>query len=412
LAITTHTLSCGLPVLIEPNTNVRSAAVMWLIPCGVGTDPHDRIGLAPIISELLMRGSHKHDSRAQADAFDLLGASRDTDAGGTFIRLSAGFIGDRIAPALELLVDMVRRPLFAADALEPTRDLALQALAGLKDEPSERAAHMILQRHLPLPINRLDLGTQEGLAAITLSDVTTQWASRAMPKGSILAIAGAVDPQAVLAQLEALLSDWTGAAEMLTLATNPNRGTYHHETDQSNQTHIYLSHDAPAEGSADVPLERVIASVLSGGSSSRLFTEVRERRGLCYSVAASYAAEKGFGRVGCYVGTTPEKAQQSLDVMFGELKKLAGHGAVEREEFDRALVGARTRLVFAGESMGARAGAMASDYYRLGRARTLDELAAEMLRITLDDVNAYVQRREIGSVTIVTLGSAPLVVPS
>jgi predicted Zn-dependent peptidase len=128
-------------------------------------------------------------------------------------------------------------------------------------------------------------------------------------------------------------------------------------------------------------------------------------------VAASYAAEKGFGRVGCYVGTTPEKAQQSLDVMFGELKKLAGQGAVEREEFDRALVGARTRLVFAGESMGARAGAMASDYYRLGRARTLDELAAEMQRITLDDVNAYVQRRALGSVTVVTLGSAPLVVP-
>ena len=93
MAIITRTLSCGLPLIIEPNTNVRSAAVMWLIPAGIGSDPADRIGLAPVITELLMRGSTTLDSRAQADAFDLLGASRSVSAGGTFVRVSAGFIG-------------------------------------------------------------------------------------------------------------------------------------------------------------------------------------------------------------------------------------------------------------------------------------------------------------------------------
>ncbi len=412
MAIITRTLSCGLPLIIEPNTNVRSAAVMWLIPAGIGSDPADRIGLAPVITELLMRGSTTLDSRAQADAFDLLGASRSVSAGGTFVRVSAGFIGDRCPAVLDLLVDMVRRPLFAAEALEPTRELALQSLAGLKDEPVERAGHIMLDRHLPLPINRSDLGTEAGLKAITLSDVVKKWQQRALPVGSILAIAGNVDADAIAAQLDRALSSWSGTAAPLKLEPNPNAGTYHHETEQSNQTHIFLSHDAPAEGSKDVALERVVASVLSGGSSCRLFTEVRERRGLCYSVSASYAAEKDFGRVGCYVGTTPEKAQQSIDVMHAELCKLMGGGNVEREEFDRALVGARTRLVFAGESMAARATSLASDFYRLGRARTLDELAAEMQAITVPQVNDYLTRRGFGSTSVVTLGPSPLTMPA
>jgi predicted Zn-dependent peptidase len=196
---------------------------------------------------------------------------------------------------------------------------------------------------------------------------------------------------------------------VVALGPQPLRGSAHHELDQSNQVQIYLAHEAPAEGSADARLERIVASVLSGGSAARLFSEVREKRALCYAVASSYAADKLFGRVVAYVGTTPEKAQQSLDVLMGELDRIAGPGAaVERDEFDRARTGYKSRLVASGESSAARAAALASDHHKLGRARSLDELTGDIERTTLDEVNAYVARRSMGLTTIVTLGPEAL----
>ena len=139
---------------------------------------------------------------------------------------------------------------------------------------------------------------------------------------------------------------------------------------------------------------------------------MREKRGLCYSVSASYATERTFGRILAYVGTTPERAQESLDVLVAELLRIGTpDGVVTRDEFDRAIVGLKSSLVFSGESTGARAVALARDQFRLGLGRTLDELADELDQVTLDQVNAYGQTRTMGRVTIQTLGPDALTPP-
>jgi predicted Zn-dependent peptidase len=191
------------------------------------------------------------------------------------------------------------------------------------------------------------------------------------------------------------------------------RGGYRHFDDPSSQVQIVAMHEAPAEREPDSRLERVVSSVLSGGMSARLFTEVREKRALCYSVSQSYAADRDFGRVMAYVGTTPERSQESLDVLMAELARISTPaGAVTEQEFERALTGIRAGIVLSGESTGARASALASDYYRLGRARSLEEIATQYASITLNEVNRYLERRTLGEVTIVTLGAKGLTRPS
>jgi predicted Zn-dependent peptidase len=409
------TLACGMPLIIEQIPGVRSVGLHWLVPAGAATDPAERQGLAPILAEMLMRGAGDLDSRAQADAMDALGLVRDVDVGTSFLRLSATLIGDKIEQALPLLTDMVLRPRLDASALEPSRELCVQSLEGLSDHPEERAALTLRARHLPDPLGRSGLGTAEGLAAVTLADVRDHWRKQARPRGSILAIAGAVDPPAIRALLDRLLAGWTGESPTLTWAGGtPHRGTHHHEQDQSNQVHIYAAHDAPAEAHPDSALERVLLGVLSGGPSARLFTEVRERRGLCYSVSASFAPDKHFGRVVAYVGTTPEKAQQSLEVLCAELKRATalGEAEVTREEFDRAVVGVKSALVFSGESTSARAAALASDQHRLGRPRSLADIARAIDAVTFDGLRAYARRRQPGPLTSVALGPAPLARPA
>lgn len=411
--ITTRTLKCGMPLLVEQMPGVRSAGVTWLLPAGSATDPDDRQGLCTMWSELVFRGAGDHDSRGQADAMDRLGISRGCDPSTFHLRLGFTLLGERLGDALPVIVDLVRRPRMEEESIEPTRDLCIQAIESLKDDPHQRAMLALKERHAPSPINRSGMGTVESLSAITRDDLVSGWRRRVRPEGSILAIAGDVNAaggaDALASRLDALLDGWTGSAPSITLGTAPARGTYHHITDPSAQVQIVLMHDSPAERQLESKMERVVAGVLSGGMASRLFTEVREKRGLCYSVSESYAPERDYGRCVGYVGTTPERAQESLDVFMAELHRInTREGRVTREEFDRAMIGIKSALIFSGESTGARAAALAGDQHRLGRARSLDEVAAMYGAITLDHVNDYLSRRALGDVTIVTLGQTAL----
>lgn len=410
--IETFKLGCGATLLVEAISGVRSAAVCWLVPGGSAEDPEPRLGRAAVWQEMLMRGAAGLDSRAQADAFDRLGCARSVSVGGYTMKFSATMLGERLKDALPLLADMVLRPKLDAESVGPSKDLAVQAIESLKDDPQERAMVALTARHHPIPLNRSGLGTEEGIGAITHTELRDGWSSTAGPGRSIIAVAGAVDAQAVRVQFESLLGAWRGGSTEPALGEPAPRG-YAHEADTSNQVQIVIAHDGPRESDADAVLEKIVASVLSGGMSGRLFSEVREKRALCYSVSAGYRGERDFGTVTSYVGTTPERAQESLDVLFGELVRIGTpQGRVTTEEFARAVVGMKSRLVFSGESTGARAGAMAGDWHRLKRARTLEELARQVDAVTLDGVNEYLSRRRLGRLTIQTLGPSPLKPPA
>jgi predicted Zn-dependent peptidase len=407
-AIHTRTLDNGMPLLVEVMPSVRSAAVAWMLPAGCASDPDDREGVSTMMEELLLRGAGSRDSRQHADAADRLGATRGTSTGTFTMMVSSTMLGERVCDVLPLLVDMVRRPRLDPDAIDATRDLCLQAIESLKDDPQERAMLGVRARHNPFPINRSGMGTPEGLAAVTREDLLRFWERVARPAPGAIGVAGAVDVDRVQRTLNDLLAGWAGAAAAPTIGPTPARG-YAHEEDDSSQVQIVVAYDAPPEPSPHAVLEKLAVSVLSGGMSGRLFTEVREKRGLCYSVSAGYRGDKEFGTVVAYVGTTPERAQQSLDVLLEQLRHITTPGGrVTDEEFRRAKVGMKTALVFSGESTGARAGALVTDWRRLGRPRTLDAMAAEIEAVTLDQLNAYLATRTLGTMTIQTLGPAAL----
>lgn len=411
--VSVRTLACGMPLIVEAMPGVRSVGVTWLLPAGASTDPAAREGLSTMWSELLLRGAGELDSHAQADAMDRLGISRGADASTHHMRLSFTLLGSRVAESLPVIVDMVRRPRMDESAIEPSRDLAIQSIESLADDPQQRAVLALRERHNLPPFNRSGMGTIEGLNAITRADLVDGWSRQARPQGSILAFAGDLGAaggiDGLARRLDELLAGWSGGAPAVVTGEAARRGSYHHIEDQSAQVQIVLMHDAPAERAEDSRLERVVSSVLSGGMSARLFAEVREKRGLCYSVNQSYAADREWGRCMAYVGTTPERAQESLDVLLAELRRInTAGGAITRDEFDRALIGIKSGLVMSGESTGARAGALAGDQFRLGRPRTLDEVAERYASIRLDEVNAYLSRRALGEVTVVTLGKAEL----
>jgi predicted Zn-dependent peptidase len=400
--IQSRQLVCGTPLLVEKMSGVNSAAICWMLPAGTA---HDQIlGESPMWSELILRGGGTLNSRAQADAFDKLGVSRSTDLGTFTLRIAATLLGSNVLASLPLLADMVLRPRMDEDAIEPCRDLCLQAIASLKDDPQERAAYLARERHLPPPLNRTDMGTEDGLRALSRDRLITAYHERVRPVGSLITVAGAVDADPIEELLNVLLEGWNGSTQEPRPTAEAPRG-YYHEQEETNQVQIVLMHDAPAEPHQDSILEKVVLNVLSGGMAGRLFSEVREKRGLCYSVNAGYRGDRDYGYVSAYVGTTPDKAQEAVTVLLGELRRITTpEGRVTPEEFHRALVGMKSGVVFSGESSGARAVSLASDQRTLGRPRTLEEITQKLEGVTLDQVNSYLATRRLGKMTVQTLG--------
>lgn len=133
-----------------------------------------------------------------------------------------------------------------------------------------------------------------------------------------------------------------------------------------------------------------------------MFTEVREKRGLCYAIGARYHSLKDAAGVMCYAGTTPDKAQETLDVTIAEFRRLAE--GISEEELERAKVGLKSSLIMQSESSGSRAGAIGSDYYMLGRVRSLDEIKERIEATTVDSIVGSLKRKPFEDFTIVTIG--------
>lgn len=402
-------LACGATLLVETATNGRSAALSWMVPVGTATDPAGCEGDSVLLAELCQRGAGGRSSREYSDALDRLGVRRSVAPGPMHLSVSIVALGQNLIEALPLVTDLIRRPELPADALEPARNLALQAIEGLEDDPQEKVVIGLRERLLPPPFNRSGYGRAEDLSGANIERLRTVWRDRAVPKGSIIGVAGDVDADAIARAFDRLLGDWQGAAPEPTEAARATMG-FGHEESESSQTHVAIGFKAPPENDPDALAWRLAVRILGGGSSSRLFTEVRERRGLCYSVGASYSSGRDRGALTIYAGSTPERAQETVDCILKEVATI--ERGVTAEEFQRATVGQKSGLVMSGESTSARATTLAADWYRIGRPRSLDELAAEVDAVSLESLNDAIARRMGASwraaMAAATIGPKPL----
>ncbi len=403
--IVTTRLRCGATLVVEPIPSVASAALSWLVPAGSATDEPDSDGLATMLSEMIFRGAGALDSRGHSDALDRLGVQRYSRVQTHHMRLAATLLGDRLEEALPLLCDMLTAPALPAEAIEAVSSLGLQTLQSLDDDPQHLVMLRLRERHLAAPFNRHGYGKAEVLEGATIEALREAWAARFRPGGSILAVAGRVEPAALARRLDATFTGWKGRAPEPAPTEPPLRGRVHFTQDTS-QVHIGLAYDAPPEPDPHAMTERLAVAVLSGGTSARLFTEVRQKRSLCYSVSASYSAARDFGLVGLYAGTTPERSGETLAVCIGEIERL--REGVTADEFKRAVIGLKSHLIMQGESTSARAAAIGNDQFRLGRARTLAEVTRQIDAISLDGLNAYLRSRDFGEFTVATIGRASI----
>jgi predicted Zn-dependent peptidase len=400
-----HTFANGLTLLAERMTHVRSAALNFLVPAGCVYDPPDQRGMASVLSELITRGAGDCDSRQLTLALDNLGLDRDESVGSFHMRFWGATLATNLPAALEIYADLLRRPHLPADELEPVRALALQDIQSLEDEPRQKVLIELRRRHYPAPLGLDHRGTPEGLEQLTPKSIRAHHARYFQPRGSILSVAGNIDWEPLQEQVERLFGDWEPAEESTLKLSKPQGGRVHLPKDTT-QTQIAIAYPSVPFGHADYYAAQGAVNVLSGGMSSRLFTEVREKRGLCYAVWASHQTFKDRASIICYAGTTNERAQDTLDVTMGELLRL--QEGIEKEEVERVQAGLKSTLIMREESTSARAGAMASDWYYLGRVRSIEEIQTAIDSLTPRRIVAHLKKYPPQDFTVVTLGPKSL----
>lgn len=392
----------------EPTRSFESAAFTFLLPAGCSFDPPGRAGLATLTGDMLLRGAGTRDSRAWVSELENLGVERGESVGVAQANFYGATLSDNLPAALELFADMLRRPQLPANQFEAGRNVCLQELRAIDDEPSQKLMIELRRRRYPDPWGRSSLGEETSLRAAKIDDVLAFHARHYRPGGTILALAGNFDWQRMCDHVERLFGDWE-PNDVAPLVTTNGHAKNGHIAFESNQSHVGIAYPTIPYKHPDYFQAWAAVGVLSSGSSSRLFTEVRERRGLCYTVYASLHTQRERASVLCYAGTTQERAQETLDVTMRELLRL-GEG-IEQSELDRLKARIKSSLIMQQESTSSRSGAIARDWYHLGRARSLDEVSQLVDALSADSINAYLQKNPPRDLLVVTLGPEPLEVP-
>lgn len=403
--IHTHGLSNGLTIVIEPMSDVQSAAFCFLIPGGSAFDPAEEGGTAAVLTDWITRGAGDLDSRDLSNALENLGVQRNESTGLNHIAFTAATLGANIPAALSLYADILRRPQLPEEEFEGAIAGIEQSLRAIEDEPQRKLMIELRRRCYDAPWGLPTEGSLEELQRITAKSVRRHYERCLRPNGAILGVAGSVDVQEALDLVARLFGDWEIKSEpsMVTGRRGERIGHIDHD---STQTHIGIAYDAIEYAHPDYYKAWAAVGVLSGGMSARLFTEVRERRGLCYSVSASLNSLKHEGRVLCYAGTTVERAQETLDVTLRELQRL-GDG-IELHELDRCKARAKSSLIMQQESTTSRATSIARDWHFLQRVQTLDDIQREIDELTIDGVLDYVHQHPARDFTVLTIGPNPL----
>jgi predicted Zn-dependent peptidase len=404
-----HQFASGLVLVAEPMPSVQSAAFTLLLPAGAAYEPAGLGGTASMLAEWVMRGAGDLDSRELLTALDNLGVSHGEGAQTLHTSASAATLGRNLIPALEIYADVLRRPLLDEEEVEPIRALALQNLQSLEDDPGTKVIYELRRRHFPDPWGRPAPGTSEGVKQATPDDLRTFFHTHYRPNGAILAVAGALDWDALRDAVARLFGDWEPVAAPA-VAIKPAGPKRDHISKETQQTQVALAYPTVTVSSPDYYQARALIGILGGYSSARLFTEVREKRGLCYSVYASYESQLDRAAVVCYAGTSTDRAQETLDVTLAELARLKS-GGVEAEELDTMRAGLKSSLIMQQESSMSRSGSLASDWFYLGRVRPIDEIAAALDALTPESVSDFAARDQSSDATILTLGPTPLQLP-
>ncbi|HEX3802650.1 MAG TPA: pitrilysin family protein [Solirubrobacteraceae bacterium] len=386
------TLDSGVRIVTERMPSVRSVSLGFWIGTGSRGESEAEAGLSHLLEHLLFKGASKYSSLEIDQIFDGMGAEINAGTGKETTSVYARVIDEHLPKAFDVITDMVFRPTLAD--IDSEREVILEEIAMYEDDPQEKIFDVLGGVVFPgHPLGRAIIGHASVIADTPADQIARFHASRYTPGNVVIAAAGAVDHEELVALATSQIpSDIAGggaggrniAPPSVPAATTVSSGRRFERKD-TEQFHVCVGAPGLSRHDDRRFALRVLDTIFGGTSSSRLFQAVRERHGLAYSVYSFTSAYEDTGQVGLYVGTRGDNLAEAMRVVDVELARLRTEPATA-EELVRAKENLKGRVLLALESTGARMSRLGSELLAGAPLLGLDDVVAKIDAVTLADL--------------------------
>jgi predicted Zn-dependent peptidase len=380
------TLDSGVRVVTEEMPSVRSIALGFWIRSGSRDEPTERAGISHFLEHLLFKGTDRFSSREIDEVFDTMGAEVNAGTGKETTSVYSRFLDRHLEQAFDVLQDMVLRP--AYPDIDSERQVVIEEIAMYEDEPSDKVhdvlAGAVFGDH---PLGRPIIGRADVISSVPVPTIAEWHGGRYTGANIVVAAAGNVEHDAVVEIVSAAVGPLQPGTRALSAPPTGAAPVLRFHEKETEQYHLCIGGPGIPRGDDRRFALRVLDTILGGSTSSRLFQEVRERRGLAYSVFSYASHYADSGQVALYVGTRPENVAEAMDVIGTELGRLHAEG-VSEEEVERARENVKGRTVLSMESTLTRMNRLGSSVLMDVPLLSVDEVLAAFDAVTLDDVMA------------------------
>jgi predicted Zn-dependent peptidase len=388
-----------------PERHVVSFQIRVL--AGTTAEPAQKLGLARLVEDTIDKGTQQRSAQELSDVFDTIGAGRNSGTGRETTTYTCTVLPQHFEQAVALHAEFLKTPTFPDDMCATNVELARQELIALDDDPHGLVDKYIGRQAFGPVLGRHPIGEPETIAGIARDDLEDYWRRHYRPGRMIVAVAGPLEPQQVRDVLGRHLDGPAGAPRDGREPTPAEFAAHtRHYDKELEQEHIGICWPGVDATHDDFPIQQVVLGILSGGMSGRLFTEVREKRGLVYWVSAWHETPRGIGMMFLGASTTSQRCDQTYDTLLREVDRLAED--IEPDELDRAKTGIIAQKDTRGDLTRARCTELANDLFFFGRPVPLGEKVAKIEAVTNDDIRRYLSENPRDALCVVTLGPRPL----
>ena len=381
------TLPNGLRIVTEHMPGLKSASAGVWVLAGGRHERAEQNGIAHFLEHMAFKGTKRRTALQIAEEIEDVGGYINAYTSREMTAYYARVLENDVALALDVIGDIVLNPAFDRHEIEVERHVILQEIGQALDTPDDIVFDWLQEVSYPdQAFGRTILGPEERVSSFARKDLQGFVKENYGPAQMILAAAGGVDHDAIVAQAEAIFGGLKARGQK---AFEPAtfRGTERREVKDLEQVHFAMAFDAPGYRHPDVYTAQVYAMTMGGGMSSRLFQKIREERGLCYSIFAQSGAYEDAGQITLYAGTSAEEIGDLTRLTVDELKRAADD--MTEAEVARARTQIKAGMLMGLESPSARAERIARLLAIYGRVPDVDEAVAKIDAVTTTDVRRY-----------------------
>ncbi|MGD0639649.1 MAG: pitrilysin family protein [Roseiarcus sp.] len=396
------TLPSGLRVVTDATSHSRTASLGVFVSAGSRHEYDDEHGLSHLLEHMAFKGTRRRSAREIAEAIENAGGDLNAETGVEQTAYFARVLGEDVDLALDVLSDILTESRFDAEELGREKNVIIQEIGAVEDTPDDLVFDLFTAAAWPgQPIGRPILGTREGVSAFDREAIDTYLLRHYRAGATIVAAAGAIDHERIVARAQALLAS-LGAQSAEPPEPAAYRGGEILVKRKLEQTHIVVGFEGRAIQAPDHDAAHLFAAAAGGGMSSRLFQEVREKRGLAYSIYTFHWAYSDAGLFGFYAGAAAKDAGELMAAALDCLREAAER--LDGDEIRRAKAQMKVSTLTALESPSARAQQLARQTFVYGGPLSLEEMLARIDAITVDDVRKAGAAMLISPPTVAVIG--------